>query len=247
MKIALADDHALFRAGLCSALKDAFGPQTQVLEAADRDGLAATLENETCIDLVICDLRMPGMETDDSVAGLVRINTAIPLVMVSASDEPADACGAIRQGAKGYILKSDSMAVLQHALELVLAGGTYAPVEALMAGGDMAADSGTLRASPRSGPPLPALSERQKMIFERLAEGKSNKVIARELGIAEGTVKAQLRTVFRKLGVANRVQAALAAAQVLEPSAAESRPAGLQVATGHGGEEGKIYPFPGQA
>jgi DNA-binding CsgD family transcriptional regulator len=62
--------------------------------------------------------------------------------------------------------------------------------------------------------PLPALSRRQMMIFERLADGKPNKLIARELGIAEGTVKAQLRTVFRKLGVHNRTQAALFAAEI---------------------------------
>lgn len=247
MKIALADDHALFRAGLCSALKDAFGPETQVLEAADRESLLAILDAEAAMDLVICDLRMPGMEVADCIAGLVGTNPTVPLVMVSASDDPADACRAIRQGARGYILKSDSLAVLQHALELVLAGGTYAPVEALMAHSGEVENTAEDLVAPR-GPcePLPALSRRQLMIFERLAEGKPNKIIARELGIAEGTVKAQLRTVFRKLGVANRVQAALVAAQVLE-SALPSRAGTHAAAAGAGRDDVKIYRFPGRA
>ncbi len=246
MKIALADDHALFRDGLRSALKDTFGPETQVLEAADREDLVAILEAEPGLELVICDLRMPGMGGADCIAGLVAIRPSIPLVMISASDDPADACRAMQQGARGYIPKSDSLAVLQRALDLILVGGTYAPVEALMARGEEQVEA-VDPAAPR-GPcePLPALSRRQRMIFERLAEGKPNKIIARELGIAEGTVKAQLRTVFRKLGVANRVQAALVAAQVLEPDLA-SRPAAAPLTTDATGKEAKIYPFPGQA
>ncbi|WP_299391723.1 response regulator transcription factor [Pelagibius sp.] len=240
MRIALADDHELFRAGLGSALKDAFGPGAEVLEASDRASLAKIIEAERDLDLVICDLRMPGMEDADCIAQLVCLNPAVPFAMVSASDDPADACRAIKQGAKGYILKSDSLAVLQHALELILAGGTYAPVQALIS--DTPAPCGQRRPLPA----LPALSNRQLMIFERLADGKSNKIIARELGIAEGTVKAQLRTVFRKLGVANRVQAALVAAEVLNASAVPAK-ADKPRASGGGTVEENVYPFPNQA
>ncbi|GAB4352339.1 MAG: response regulator transcription factor [Kiloniellaceae bacterium] len=218
MRIALADDHALFRAGLHSALAEAFGDSTEVLEAGDFAALAAVIERQADLDLVLCDLRMPGMDPQGGVRALAELcGEATPLVMVSASEDPADACRSIRQGARGYILKSDSLAVLQRALELVLAGGIYAPAAALMAAQDPAVDG---PGAPVDTTPLPPLSSRQMMIFERLADGKPNKLIARELGIAEGTVKAQLRAVFRKLGVNNRTQAALFAARLLGREAA---------------------------
>lgn len=212
MRIALADDHALFRAGLRSALAEAFG-DIEVLEAGDFGALASIVERRADLDLVLCDLRMPGMDPEGGVCALAALcGDATPLVMVSASEDPADACRSIRQGAKGYILKSDSLAVLHRALELVLAGGIYAPAAALVAAQEPAAAGPGVFSS---DVPLPPLSSRQMMIFERLADGKPNKLIARELGIAEGTVKAQLRSVFRKLGVKNRTQAALLAAKLL--------------------------------
>ena len=134
MKIVLADDHALFRAGLQSALAEAFGPATEVLEASDCAELRTILGEVADLDLILCDLRMPGMEPAETVRDLVELRPETPLVMVSASEDPIDACSSIQQGAKGYILKSDSLAVLQRALELVLAGGIYAPAAALMAG-----------------------------------------------------------------------------------------------------------------
>jgi DNA-binding NarL/FixJ family response regulator len=215
MKVVLADDHALFRAGLRSALIEAFGEEAEILEVSDFAGLREVLNDTEDLDLILCDLFMPGMDPAEGIRSLVGMRPQTPLVVVSASKKPADARRSIQQGARGYILKSDSLAVLERALELVLAGGAYAPVSALMAPEDTAdvAQNTEAAASGSGEAPIPALSRRQMMIFERLADGKPNKLIARELGIAEGTVKAQLRTVFRKLGVHNRTQAALFAAE----------------------------------
>lgn len=214
MKVVLADDHALFRAGLRSALSEAFGEEAEILEAADFAGLREILNGTEDLDLILCDLFMPGMDPAEGVRSLVGIRPQTPLVVVSASKKPADARRSIKQGARGYIFKSDSLAVLERALELVLAGGAYAPVSALMAPEETADATQNTEVAATGEASMPALSRRQMMIFERLADGKPNKLIARELGIAEGTVKAQLRTVFRKLGVNNRTQAALFAAEI---------------------------------
>lgn len=246
MKIALADDHALFRAGLRSALGEAFGTETEVLEASDFAGLQGLLSDCVGLDLVLCDLCMPGMDPASGVRSLVELRPEVPLVVVSASERPEDARRALKQGAKGYIFKSDSLAVLERALELVLAGGAYAPVAALLASGDTAeAAAGNVVvgggaadsvAGVKGVAALPTLSRRQMMIFERLVEGKPNKLIARELGIAEGTVKAQLRTVFRKLGVSNRTQAALFAAEIFGKDRRSAAASGMasQAAVGNG-------------
>lgn len=249
MRIALADDHALFRAGLRSALAEAFGEDTEVVEAGDFPALASIIEQRADLDLVLCDLRMPGMDPEGGVRALaVLCGEATPLVMVSASEDPADACRSIRQGAKGYILKSDSLAVLHRALELVLAGGIYAPAAALMAAQQPTAEGfGAFHEAVHDeAASLPALSSRQMMIFERLADGMPNKLIARELGIAEGTVKAQLRSVFRKLGVKNRTQAALFAARLLshEQVPSEDPYDAVTTAAGAGGGPGDPLPQP---
>lgn len=226
MRIALADDHALFRAGLRSTLIESFGDAVEVSEAKDFDELAALLASGREFDLILCDLRMPGMDLGSGIRDLTARCPGTPLVMISASEEPADAWRSIEQGARGYILKSESLAVLQCAMELVLAGGVYAPAALLF---DRRTPPKT-QAAGSARNPVPQLSARQRMIFECLVDGKPNKLIARELGIAEGTVKAQLRAVFRKLGVRNRTQAALYAAEVL--GAADHDGAAAETATG---------------
>lgn len=214
MRIALADDHALFRAGLRSTLIDAFGPRVRVAEAEDFEELAGLLTGHDEFDLVLCDTAIPGIDVCNGVGYLASLCPDTPLVMVSAREDPAEACSAIEQGARGYVQKSESLAVLQHALELVLAGGLYVPALVLLRQHRLDSE----RPAPGSAPSaalMAKLSARQLMIFERLADGSPNKLIARELGIAEGTVKAQVRAIFRKLGVQNRTQAALFAAEVL--------------------------------
>ena len=224
MRIALADDHALFRAGLRSTLTESFGDAVEVSEAKDFDELATLLAGDLEFDLILCDLRMPGMDPGSGIRELAAHRPSTPLIMISASEDAADACSSMAQGARGYILKSESLAVLQRALELVLAGGLYLSASLLL---DrlQCQQAAKVDRLPRSlEDSVPQLSARQRKVFECLVDGKSNKVIARELGIAEGTVKAQLRGIFRKLGVRNRTQAALFAAEVLGKAPAKAAP-----------------------
>lgn len=221
MRIALADDHALFRAGLRSTLTDTFGDAVEVSEAKDFNELAALLASDLEFDLILCDLRMPGMDPANGIRELAAGCPGTPLVMISASEDPADACRSMEQGARGYILKNESLAVLQRAIELVLAGGLYLSASLLLDRLHLQDAEKAVRAPKSLENSVPQLSARQRMIFECLVDGKPNKVIARELGIAEGTVKAQLRAVFRKLGVRNRTQAALYAAEILDRGGGE--------------------------
>lgn len=222
MRIALADDHALFRAGLRSTLAQAFGPTVELREGCDFAELAELLASDAQFDLVLCDLKMPGMDPASGVRDLVRLRPATPLVVISASEDPSDACSSIEQGAKGYILKSDSPAVLQSALQLVLAGAVYIPAAAVLSQHRILKRPPAVFCTEARNGSVARLSTRQRIIFELLVDGRPNKQIARELGIAEGTVKAQLRQIFRKLGVKNRTQAALFAAELLDRNHADA-------------------------
>jgi two-component system, NarL family, nitrate/nitrite response regulator NarL len=155
------------------------------------------------LDLVLLDASMPGME---SLAGLKRTAKKfreVPVILTSSSDSRAQVFAAIRNGAQGYVTASCKPHVLEHALPLVMAGEFYMPASALR--GDKA---GVLRTLPMTGH---GLTPRQREITVMLAEGKSNKEIARELQVLETTVKLHVRGVFRNLGVRNRTEAALAA------------------------------------
>lgn len=212
MKIILSDDHALFRTGMRSVLTDVLGSDLEILEAEDYQQTVSLLASHADVDLVLCDLIMPGMNEFDGLKQLVKAAAKIPVVVVSGSEDPSVTRRAIGCGAKGYIFKHQTFEVLHRALELVLAGAVYVPIEAVI-GPEDGAQAGADRTGQggRSGPGGALLTRRQAMIFEQLAEGRSNKEIGRSLNIAEGTVKAQVRTIFRKLGVRNRTEAALLA------------------------------------
>jgi len=207
MRILIADDHALFRRGLSLLLRQLY-PDAEVIEATDVASALALGDGLVQCSVILLDLTMPGME---GLAGLERLRLAAPaapIVMLSASAELESIRRAIAGGARGYVLKSGSDETLRHALSLVMAGEIYVPPVVLSqldrpAGGpELPADS-----------PLRSLTERQRETLELLAQGLSNKEIARQLGLLESTVKAHLKVILKKLGATNRTQAALLATQ----------------------------------
>lgn len=207
MRILIADDHALFRRGLGLLLRQLY-PDAELAEATDVASALALGERLAQSDVVLLDLTMPGM---DGLAGLERLRQAAPaarIVMLSASADLDSIRGAMAAGARGYVLKSGSDETLRHALSLVMAGEIYVPPVVLAeldrpAGGlELPADS-----------PLRSLTERQRETLQLLVQGLSNKEIARQLGLLESTVKAHLKVILKKLGAANRTQAALMATQ----------------------------------
>lgn len=208
MKVLIVDDHALIRGALARVLVG-LAPDLTVLEATDPKAAFATIEREPDLDLVLLDLALPGMHGLSVLQSLREKHPAISVVVISASSDRDNVKRALDHGALGFIPKSSSNEVLASALRLVLAGGIYVPPEIL----------GHSRSSEPLAPPLavgtrnPAdigLTERQAQILALIMKGKSNKLICRELDIAESTVKNQITAIMKALNVTSRTQAVLA-------------------------------------
>lgn len=203
--IALADDHPIVRAALKAAL-GALGPNTRFVEANDAASVLALVAAEPGLDLILMDLHMPGADGTATVRAVRARAPQLPVAVVSADEDPAAVGELLRMGVCGFIPKSDSANVIVGAVRLILAGGTYVPPRLVHGDARGAAEDGTGAGDARLG-----LTARQSDVLRLLGEGKSNKVIARELGITEGTVKVHLLAVFRALNVRNRTAAVVAA------------------------------------
>lgn len=213
MNVLIADDHLLFRDGLRRLLSQ-FKEGMSFFEASTFDEVRALTDGGTDFELILLDLGMPGWAGFHELGAIHERLPRALLVVVSGSERRTDLLSALENGAAGYIPKSSSAKVLLGALQLVLAGGIYVPAQAirgdLITNADFAAgaDETLTNAGPGGGEQL---TPRQREVLERLREGKSNKQIAHELGLTEGTVKVHVTAILRLLGVRNRTQAALTA------------------------------------
>ena len=206
LNILIADDHDLVREGLKHTLAKLPG-QTVCLEAGSADEVLQILTGAGPVNLVILDLHMPGSNGLELLTTLCNEYPDIPVVILSAVEEPQVMQRSIDRGAAGFIPKSAANEVLVSALQLILAGGTYIPTEILSR---KAAD--TLPGSrTMTGFTSPVeLTGRQIDVLNLLSHGESNKAIARKLGLSEHTVKIHISAIFKALGVNNRTEAALA-------------------------------------
>jgi len=205
LRIAIADDHPLMRAALASALAD-LATDVQFLEAANHAATLAVIEALPGPDLLLMDLHMPGTDGIEGVRDVRNRAPQVPLAVVSADDDPAAVRSLLALGVSGFIPKTDSPAVIASAVRLILAGGIYVPPR-------LVAHAGIVPAA--SGASVSGLTSRQIDVVRLLARGLSNKAIARELGVSEGTVKVHLLAVFRVLDVRNRTAAVVAAQRFL--------------------------------
>jgi DNA-binding NarL/FixJ family response regulator len=206
MKTLLVDDHILFREGLAMLINQGFA-QALLLQAGSIAETLAQIAEQGDIELVLLDLALPD---SSGMSGLKRLREQAPevtVVVLSADETPETVLAAIEAGAAGFIPKTARLGVMQEALRVVLDGGVYLPEAVLTR-------SAAPVPSPEAAGDSLGLSPRQLDVLKLLIEGKPNKLICRELDLAESTVKTHLAAIFRRLNANSRTQAVVAAARL---------------------------------
>jgi DNA-binding NarL/FixJ family response regulator len=201
LTLIVADDHPLFRNALRQTLEPHF-PDARMVEAGTLDEVAAAIEAVQEPDLVLFDLTMPGARGFSGLMYLRAQYPAVPVCVVSASEDAGTIRRALALGAAGFVPKSSPPGAIREAIDAILAGGTWAP-----AGIAGPASHGEDAVAGR----LKSLTPQQLRVLMMLGEGRLNKQIAYSLGVSEATVKAHVSAILQKLGVDNRTQAVLAA------------------------------------
>lgn len=202
MKILIIDDHALVRQGIAALLERA-SEGTSVLQAQGSAEGMALAEVHDDLDVVFLDLTMPGMDGMETLAALGRARPALPVIVLSAAEDPELVRKAFAAGALGYVPKAATSATLLSALELVLNGEVFVPGLVLHADSVARAPWGPSARRTEIG----ALTARQTEVLQCLGEGLSNRAIGRQLGLSEKTVKAHVSAIFRALSAAGRPEA----------------------------------------
>jgi DNA-binding NarL/FixJ family response regulator len=206
-RVLIADDHPLFREaiqGTAARALEALGLPCTIVEAADYDRVIEIAGDGRDLDIILLDIFMPGSA---GLAGLGRLRSLVPgtpIVIVSSLCDRDSVCQAMACGVAGYIPKTAAKEVIALALQIVLAGGVYFPPEILGQVVSPAAPGGR-RGGAGSG--AERLTARQLAVLGLLANGNSNKEIARRLGISDGTVKVHMTAILAKLKVTTRAQA----------------------------------------
>ncbi|MFP2768459.1 response regulator [Oceanisphaera sp. KMM 10153] len=201
-RIIIADDHPLFRNALHQAVELAItGARLQEVDSIDN--LMRLLGEVDEVDLLLLDLKMPGASGFSGLALLRNQYPELPVVVVSASEEPTVVVQAMRFGAMGFIPKSTPMRTLVSALNTILGGDPWFPEGISL---DHAPENDIAER-------LASLTPQQFKVLTMLSEGMLNKQIAYELAVSEATIKAHVTAIFRKLNVKNRTQAVIALSQ----------------------------------
>lgn len=210
--ILVADDHPLFR----EALKGAVGkllPMARLVESVDAESLFASAEAHPEADLLLLDLNMPGAHGFSALVHLRGVQPQLPIIVVSAREEPSVVRRALEHGAAGFIPKSSNTATIGIAIAAVLDGGHWAPPQS----GDV---RGVAPEEAAIAERIRDLTPQQFRVLGMLGSGLLNKQIAHAMGVSEATVKAHMTAILRKLGANNRTQAVLLAGRLaVDPEA----------------------------
>lgn len=199
-RIIIVDDHPLFRDALSGAVQKAL-PSARILAAGSLDELTQLLEAETDTDLVLLDLAMPGVQGLSGLLYLRAEHASLPVVVVSATEDPVTIRRCMECGAAGYIPKSTPDAMIREAVKAVLAGDLWTP-----AGFETTPDDDKETRSLIAR--IATLTPQQIRVLMMLdEEGVSNKLIAHRFGVKEATIKAHVSEILKKLDVDNRTQA----------------------------------------
>lgn len=211
MKILIADDHELIRRGLRQTLLSGT-LDAEVMEARSAHETLAVIASQRDLDLVLLDLFMPDSGEFDLLERLCSEFPELPVVVLSGSRNPSHMRHCIDAGAAGFIPKSAGADVMMKAIALVLAGGLYIPPELLQPGGETAGLPPELQSADALPVEIPdSLTHRQIDVLRLLGDGLSNKLIARELGLSENTIKIHVTAILKALQLDNRSQAGIVA------------------------------------
>jgi DNA-binding NarL/FixJ family response regulator len=204
--LVIADDHPLFRDALRQAVASVI-PSAKIDEAGSFEDLTALLEQDSEVDLILLDLTMPGISGFSGLIYLRAQYPAIPVVIVSASDDVATIRRSVDFGASGFIPKRFGVDTLRDAVLKVMDGDVWIPSDVDLSS---VADPEMTRLRDR----LVTLTPQQVRVLMMLSQGLLNKQIAYELGVSEATIKAHVSAILQKLGVESRTQAVIAAAKI---------------------------------
>jgi DNA-binding NarL/FixJ family response regulator len=205
--LVIADDHPLFRGALRESISGLL-EKMEIAEAGTFDDVVKLLEqggNE--VDLVLLDLAMPGVRGFSGLMYMRAQFPSVPVIVVSANDEPATIRRCMGFGASGFIPKTLSVDDMRAAISTILSGGVWTPPDVDLGAG---ADAETAELMAR----MATLTPQQVRVLMMLSEGLLNKQIAYQLSVSEATVKAHVSAILQKLGVESRTQAVIAAAKI---------------------------------
>ncbi len=214
-RVVIADDHPLFRDALRLTIGQTLG-EAEIAEADSFDSLRARLEAVPDTDLVLLDLKMPGVRGFSGLLYIRAAFSAVPVAIISANEEPRIMRLALELGALGYIPKSATPIEIRTALSALLAGETWLPAPAA----DFRRATGDADADLVAG--LARLTPQQVRVLMMLSEGLLNKQIAHRLEVTEATIKAHVSAILQKLNVDNRTQAVIVARQLAGETTASS-------------------------
>jgi DNA-binding NarL/FixJ family response regulator len=205
-RLLIADDHPLFRGALREAVSGLL-QKVETAEAGTFDEVAELLERGGEVDLVLLDLTMPGVRGFSGLMYLRAQYPSVPVIVVSANDDPAAIRRCMEFGASGFIPKTAGVEAMRAAVSRVLDGGVWTPPDVDLSAG---ADAETAELMSR----MATLTPQQVRVLMMLSEGLLNKQIAFQLSVSEATVKAHVSAILQKLGVESRTQAVIAAAKI---------------------------------
>jgi DNA-binding NarL/FixJ family response regulator len=209
MKILVVDDHSLITTALSMLFLD-LDPEAEVLTTRTADSALQLQQQHPDLDLVVLDLGLPGVTGTALLEAMVAHAPEMKILVLSGQQDPRNVMRVLQLGAAGFVPKSMGDTTLLDAVKFVLSGGVYIPADLLeevnrvnmVATPDRPRESGSGRVE---------LTERQEQVLQLLARGAPIKIICRELGLSEGTVKTHVTAIYRAFGASNRTEALLAA------------------------------------
>jgi two-component system nitrate/nitrite response regulator NarL len=202
-RILLVDDHPMMRRGLRDLLE--LENDLEVVAEAGNGEDAIALAQQTEPDLILMDLNMPGIDGLETTRRMRDVDIDARIVMFTVSDEQGHVLEALRNGADGYLLRDMDAEQLIEQIRLAATGRMALSPELTQ----VLAEAIRVRPKPTGQVPFSSLTKREKEVLRQIAKGQSNKMIARKLGITEGTVKVHVKNLLHKLGLRSRVEAAV--------------------------------------